>query len=145
MWDLLSFDHNTVIDGALTQVGFIQIIQQELLNQVKLFSKPSASFLKGKNIDFNCESFHSSPRSPEVFSPKYINFFKWLEVKLCSLFGRICIISNPNLRFLMTACHLLNIYSVHTLQIPSHLVLIITLLHGNYCPCFIDKETDQER
>ena len=124
MWDLLSFDHNTVIDGALTQVGFIQIIQQELLNQVKLFSKPSASFLKGKNTDFNCESFHSSPRSPEVFSPKYINFFKWLEVKLCSLFGRICIISNPNLRFFNDSLsfieHLLCSYFTDTISFSSY-------------------------
>lgn len=56
-WDLFSFDHNTVIDGAMTQLGFIQIIEQDLLNQVKLFSKYSASFLKGKNTVFNCEIF----------------------------------------------------------------------------------------
>lgn len=57
MWDLFSFDCNTVRDKAMRQLDFIQILQKDFLNQVKLFSEPAASFLKGMNTVFNCEIF----------------------------------------------------------------------------------------
>lgn len=46
MWELFSFDCNTARDEAMRQLGFIKIIKKDFLNQVKLFSELTASFLK---------------------------------------------------------------------------------------------------
>lgn len=48
----------------MMQLGFIQIIQQNLLNQVKLFSKHTASFHKEKNTVFNYEIFPKFSQEP---------------------------------------------------------------------------------
>lgn len=79
---------------------------------------------------------------PEVlrYFLQNILIFSILGSQALFLIRKICITSNLNLRLLMTSCHL----SVSTLQIPSHLVLIITLVHGNYHLHFISKETDTE-